>query len=83
MLRLAQRIGDDHRHFGIYLGLELYTIEAIKANNSDVVDRAFEVLKAWTYTCKKPNSVTAYNTLSGAFSQLKREDLVDFVRLRE
>ena len=83
MLRLAQRICTDYRHLGIYLGFEMYTIEIITADNSKVVNRAFEVVKTWVYTCKKPDSITAYNKLSGALSKLGREDLVDFVKLGE
>ena len=83
MLRLAQRICTDYRHFGIYLGLETYTIDEIAADNSKVVDRAFLVVQTWKYTYRKPGSVTAYKTLSGALSELKREDLVDFVRSGE
>ena len=83
MMRLAQQICTDYRHFGIYLGLETYTIEAIKADNNKVVDQAFEVVKTWAYTCGKSGSVTAYKTLGGALSKLGREDLVDFVRLGE
>ena len=59
----------------------MYTIEEITADNSGVVDRAFEVVQTWKYACKKPRSVTAYNELTGALSELGREDLVEFVRL--
>ena len=83
MLRLAQRICTNYYHFGIFLGLELYTIEAITADNYKVVDRAFEVMKTWAYTCEKRGSVTAYNTLRGALSEIKRKDLAECVRLGE
>lgn len=83
MLRLARQICNEYRHFGILLEVELYTIEAIKANYSDVVDRAFEVVKAWAYSCEKPDSVTAYEKLCGALSELGRGDLVEFVRRGE
>ena len=61
----------------------MYTIEAIKANNSDEVDRAFEVVKAWVYTCEKPGLVTAYNKLCDALKEIGRSDLVDLVRIGE
>ena len=83
MLRLAQRICSDFHHFGIFLGLELYTIEAITADNNKVVDRAFEIVKTWRYACKKPGLVTEYYKLRDALSGIGRNDLVEFVRLGE
>ena len=83
MFRLARQICTEYRHIGLLLEVELYTIEAIQANYSNVIDRAFEVVKAWAYSCEKPDSVTAYKKLCGALSELGREDLVDFVRLGE
>ena len=83
MLRLAQRISSEYRHLGIFLGLELHTIASIKANNDNVIDCAFEVVKHWMFACEKPSSVTAYNQLTKALLELGRGDLVDFVCLGE
>ncbi|KAK2181795.1 hypothetical protein NP493_375g00019 [Ridgeia piscesae] len=81
LLRLAQRIGKDFRQLGIFLEFETHTLEAIRSDNTAVVDCAFDVLKTWKYACKQPDSVTAYETLCDALSELRRNDLVEYVTL--
>ncbi|KAI0239027.1 hypothetical protein LSAT2_010211 [Lamellibrachia satsuma] len=80
MLDLGKEIGVDYRHFGIYLGLDVCSINAISRDESMVADCAFCVIKAWVRTCKKPDLVKVHDNLHQALSKIGREDLADLVR---
>ncbi|KAI0239435.1 hypothetical protein LSAT2_009845, partial [Lamellibrachia satsuma] len=76
----AQQIYNNYQHFGVILGLNMNIIQAIKVNYRDVTDRAFEVVKVWSYNCEKPGLVTAYEKLCDALCKIGRSDLVRFVK---
>ena len=80
---MAIKLGVEHRHIGILLGIEPHYIDAIDADNRKTVDRGFEVLKRWMYALKERSSIKSYKQLCDALKDLGRNDLVDFVRERK
>ena len=72
MKQLAEKIGNDYRRFGEFLCVKPFTIEAIEGDKENVVDRAYEIAKAWKYATEKPSSYAAYSTLKKAVSKLNR-----------
>jgi len=81
LMRLSDKVASNYRKLGIYLGIEDYTIDAIKADYTEVAERTFKVLETWKYACKTRNSCKMYNILCNALSELGRNDLVDYVRV--
>ena len=72
MKQLAEKIGNDYRRFGEFLRVKPFTIEAIEGDKEKVVDRAYEIVKAWKYATEKPTSYVAYVTLKKAVTKLNK-----------
>ena len=80
--QLAKEIGKDYGRFGKLLHVKPLTIRNIEGDKDKVVDRAYEILKAWKYATEKPDSYAAYVILRDAAEKLET-GVVDLIRRGE
>ena len=79
-MELAKRICTEYYELGVYLGIEVHTIKAKRANNyNDIVQCAFEILTTWRRWIGRLDSLATFNVLCRALADLKRTDLVELV----
>ena len=80
---LAQEIGVDGFKLGVFLGVDVPAIKAKQAQYSDPDISAFEIINLWRQRTGNPESVKTYRELTQALTDLKKNNLVDFVRSGE
>jgi len=78
-MRLAKQISTGYYELGVYLGIEVPIMNAIRTNHNDVVQCAFEMLTTWKRSIGRLDSLTTFNVLRRALADLERTDLVELV----
>ena len=78
-MRLAKEIGLNNLEFGLYLGLDLATIQLKKAEYSTMTEGTFEILSLWRQRTGRSESVKTYMELIQALTDLERQDLTELV----
>ena len=85
-MKLAQLSVSPTEQFqmGVFLSLKTSKIQELMRASADAVTNTYTLLETWIDSRKDvSNSPALFDQLSGAFQNIKRADMVEFVRCGE